>query len=92
MEAVADLQNQAASGAYLPPYLFAPIYAALGDLDAGIGAIEAAAQELSGYLEYLGLEPTLDPLRTHEQFAALLEQMRLQDFTPREVLDVRPAA
>jgi serine/threonine protein kinase/tetratricopeptide (TPR) repeat protein len=92
LEAVADLTQRAAAGAYLPPYLFAPIYAALGDVDAGYRALEAAERERSGYLEYLGLDPTLDPLRTHAQFAALLERMDLQDFTPREVLSVRPAA
>jgi tetratricopeptide (TPR) repeat protein len=92
LEAIEDLQRQVAAGTYLPPYLFAPIYSALGDTDAGIAALEAAEQERSGYLEYLGLEPSLDGLRAHPMFSVLLERGRLRDFTPEEVLAVRPAA
>jgi hypothetical protein len=53
------------------------LYAALGDANAAFEWLEQAYRERRGWLAYLKVEPTLDPLRADPRFHGLLERMRL---------------
>jgi hypothetical protein len=49
----------------------------MGDADAAFDGLEQAYRERRGWLAYLKIEPTLDPLRPDPRFQPLLERMRL---------------
>ena len=62
---------------YVSPVAFAQVYAALGELDSAFDWMERAHEERRGWLAYLNVEPTVDPLRADPRFRRLLERMRL---------------
>jgi serine/threonine protein kinase/tetratricopeptide (TPR) repeat protein len=62
---------------YVSPVALTKLYAALGDADAAFDWLERAYRERRGWLAYLKIEPTLDPLRPDPRFQRLLERMRL---------------
>ncbi|MGH9577222.1 MAG: tetratricopeptide repeat protein, partial [Terriglobales bacterium] len=63
---------------YVPPYPIAAIYAALGQKDKAFAWLERAYDERDSWMDYLGLDPRLDPLRSDPRFADLLRRMNLK--------------
>jgi TolB-like protein len=72
---------------YMPPYGFALVYVGLGMKDAAFTQLERGRLEHSAYLDYLGVDPSMDRLRSDPRFAALLRRVGLSD-----VSSVRVAA
>jgi hypothetical protein len=62
---------------YVSPVALTKLYVALGDGNAAFDWLEQAYRERRGWLTYLKIEPTLDPLRSDPRFQRLLERMRL---------------
>jgi tetratricopeptide (TPR) repeat protein len=58
-------------------FQFATMYAALGDTDRAISALERSYAEHEGFLIAIKVHPDLDPLRSDPRFAALQRKMRL---------------
>jgi hypothetical protein len=58
------------------PTLAAAALAALGDTAAAIREIERAVAERDPLVVDLAVEPRLDPLRTHPEFARILRELR----------------
>jgi tetratricopeptide (TPR) repeat protein len=71
-----ELHNRGRSG-YVSPVALTKLYAELGDADAAFEWLEQAYRDRRGWLAYLKIEPTLDPLRRDPRFQHLLERMRL---------------
>jgi tetratricopeptide (TPR) repeat protein len=91
LDGIAGLRALAQS-TYVPVYLFAVIYAELGEVDLAMAALREAEAEGSGYLDYLGLDPTLDPIRRHPAYGELLQRMNLEDHSAQGGSRGRPAA
>ena len=62
---------------YVPPYPVAVIHAALGGKDEALAQLEKAYDERDSWMDYLGLDPRLDGLRSDPRFAGLLRRMNL---------------
>jgi hypothetical protein len=62
---------------YVPSYSIAAIYAALGERDEAFAWLERAYDEHDSWMDYLGLDPRLDGLRSDARFAGLLQRMKL---------------
>ena len=62
---------------YVPSYPVAAIYVALGENEEAIAALERAYAERDTWMDYLGLDPRMDPLRPDPRFADLLRRMNL---------------
>jgi len=60
-----------------PVIFFALIYIALGDVDHGLDWLERAYAEQSAWIGYMGVDPSLDPVRSQPRFVRLLRQARL---------------
>lgn len=75
-QVLADLETLAAHR-YVPAYAFATVYAGLGDKDRAFHYLDRASAEHSAYMDYIGLEPSLDGLRDDPRFAALLQRLNL---------------
>lgn len=69
--------NDRARSQYVSPVAVTKLCAALGDANAAFDGLERAYRDRRGWLAYLKVEPTLDPLRTDPRFRHLLERMRL---------------
>ncbi len=67
---------------YVPSYPVATIYAALGDKEQAMARLERAYNERDSWMDYLGLDPRLDSLRSDTRFATLLRRMNLKAFVP----------
>jgi non-specific serine/threonine protein kinase len=66
-----------ASQRYVSPLSLAQLDAALGDRSGALSALEAAYEERSWGLAFIGLEAALDPLRKEPRFAQVVQRMRL---------------
>jgi eukaryotic-like serine/threonine-protein kinase len=73
---LADLLLRAKSG-YLPATYIASVYASLGDKDKAFKWLEKAYAARDSQLEFLGVEPFYDPLRSDPRFADLLRRIHL---------------
>ena len=62
---------------YISPYLFAIVYAGLGDKDQTFAWLDKAVQDPSSFLIWLKVEPLFDPLRADPCFQALLRRVGL---------------
>lgn len=62
---------------YVSPVALAKLYVAVGDADAAFEWLEQCYRDRRGWLAYLKVEPTLDPLRGDPRFHRLMERMRL---------------
>ena len=62
---------------YVSPYAVAVIYAALGEKEEALVRLERAYDERDSWMDYLGLDPRLDGLRSDPRFANLLRRMNL---------------
>jgi tetratricopeptide (TPR) repeat protein len=74
LRTLAKLKNLAAQR-YVPAIYFALIYTGLGDRNEAFRGMEAAVNERTEYLVYLGSEPLADPLRDDPRFADLLKEV-----------------
>jgi hypothetical protein len=71
---------------YIPRYAFATVYVGLGMRDEAFAQLRRGCLEHSAYLDYLTVEPHLDPLRTDPRFADLLRCVRRSvDVSPVKV-------
>ena len=62
---------------YVPAYYFSIIYLGLGELDQALTRLERAADERSGFIAYIKVEPMLDPLRDAARFKSLRKHVGL---------------
>jgi TolB-like protein/Tfp pilus assembly protein PilF len=60
---------------YVPSYLFALVYAGLGEKDHAFAWLEKAYEERSGALPYLKVNPSWDPLRSDPRFEGLVAKV-----------------
>jgi eukaryotic-like serine/threonine-protein kinase len=72
-----DQLSALSSQRYVPSYSVAAIYAALGQTDQAFTWLERAYDEHDSWMDYLGLDPRLDGLRSDARFADLLRRMKL---------------
>ena len=71
-----ELTLRSKSG-YLPPTYIARIYAGLGRRDEAMAWLEKAYTARDSHMEFLGVDPTFDGLRSDARFADLLRRMNL---------------
>ena len=78
-EAQAILQELSALSKqrYVPSYPIAAIYAALGQKEEAFTWLERAYDERDSWMDYLGLDPRIERLRSDPRFADLLRRMNL---------------
>ena len=69
----------------VPSYPIAVIYAGLGRTDDAIGWLEKASDERDSWMDYLGLDPRLDNLRSDPRFGDMLRRMKLQHLNLRSL-------
>ncbi len=62
---------------YVSPYMFAVVYAGLGDQDQTFAWSDKAVQDRSAFLIWLKVEPLFDPLRDDPRFQDLLRRIGL---------------
>jgi TolB-like protein/Tfp pilus assembly protein PilF len=67
---------------YVPSYPIAVIYAALGEKEEALARLERAYDEHDSWMDYLGLDPRLDSLRSDPRFVNLLRRMNLASSQP----------
>jgi tetratricopeptide (TPR) repeat protein len=70
-EAIARIEA-VAKERYVSPHLLAFPYLGLGEADRAVASLERAAEDRSGWVVYIGVEPKLDPLRSNPRFQRLL--------------------
>ncbi|MDI1242109.1 MAG: protein kinase, partial [bacterium] len=68
---------------YVSPYQTALVYCSLGDLDNAILKLQEAAEIKEAWLNWMGVDPVLDPLRTDDRFEHILEQTGYRPFFSR---------
>jgi TolB-like protein/Tfp pilus assembly protein PilF len=76
-QGILDQLNGIASQRYVPSYSVAAIHAALGQTDQAFTWLERAYEEHDSWMDYLGLDPRLDGLRSDARFADLVRRMKL---------------
>jgi hypothetical protein len=59
------------------PVAFVQLHTALGEADRAFEWLDQAIEDRRGWLAYLKVEPSLDPLRGDSRFGRLMERMRL---------------
>jgi Flp pilus assembly protein TadD len=62
---------------YVAPYPVAAIHVALGDVDEAFAWLERAYVGRDSWMDYIGLDPRLDALRSDSRFTALLQRLHL---------------
>ena len=62
---------------FISPYSIAILYTGLGDTDQAFAWLNRAYEERDNWLNYLKVEPRLDPLRSDARFADLLRRAGL---------------
>ncbi|MBI2221422.1 MAG: protein kinase [Acidobacteria bacterium] len=72
-----------AARTYVPPDDIGRIYVALGDADMAFEWLDRAVHERSGWVPWLAIDPSMDPLRTDARFAALLRRVGLKESESR---------
>jgi tetratricopeptide (TPR) repeat protein len=75
--AILKALQQKAQFAYIPSYLIATIYAALGEKDEAFKWLDRAYNERDSQITYLKLDPEMDPLRSDPRFRTLMERLKL---------------
>jgi len=73
---LARLAN-ASTSRHVSAYHVAAIHIALGDTTAALDWLERAYDEQSPWIGYLGVDPRIDPVRSHPRFKSLLRKARL---------------
>jgi serine/threonine protein kinase/tetratricopeptide (TPR) repeat protein len=62
---------------YVPPYLYAVVYAGLGKKDQAFAYLEKAYEDHSMLLAAIKVDPDIDPLRSDPRYESLLRRMGL---------------
>jgi serine/threonine-protein kinase len=75
--AVLDKLNALARQRYVASYPVAAVYAALGDKEQALARLERAYDEGDSWMDYLGVDPRLDSLRSDPRFVNLMRRMNL---------------
>jgi serine/threonine-protein kinase len=65
----------AAAARYVSPTLAARVHAGLAEVDAALDALEAAADQRSADVIWIGVSDAFDPLRGHPRFEALVRRV-----------------
>ncbi len=73
------LKNLKESKEYKSPAELAVLYAALGDREQAFALLEEAYNEHDLQLQYLGVDPAFDPLRSDPRFQNLLQRIGLMN-------------
>jgi serine/threonine protein kinase/tetratricopeptide (TPR) repeat protein len=60
------------------PYALALVYSALGDADQAIEQLRIGVESHNWFLIFLKVDPSVDELRTHEGFKAVLRTLKLE--------------
>jgi tetratricopeptide (TPR) repeat protein len=81
MRVLAKLKSRAAQR-YVPAIYIALIYTGLGDRNEAFHWMEAAVNERTEYLVYLGSDPLADPLRGDPRFLDLMKQVGITGKVP----------
>ena len=76
-EAILQRLSTLSQTTYVPSYGVAAIYAALGRKDEAFVQLEKAYDERDSWMDYLGLDPRLDALRSDPRFVDLMRRMKL---------------
>jgi len=76
-EAILRQLEELSKTTYVPSYGVAAIYAALGRKDDAFTYLEKAYDERDSWMDYLGLDPRLDGLRSDLRFGDLMRRMKL---------------
>jgi len=76
LKALAEL-HQISERRYVSPYLFAVIYAGLGDKDQAFAWLNKAVEDRSFFLIWLKVEPLFDPFRDDPRFHNLVRRVGL---------------
>jgi TolB-like protein/DNA-binding winged helix-turn-helix (wHTH) protein/tetratricopeptide (TPR) repeat protein len=74
---VLDRLKEASKHRFISPYGIALIYLGLGDKEQAFAWLDRAYDERDNWLNYLKVEPRLDPLRSDARFTALLRRVGL---------------
>ena len=76
-EALKALQKsqQIWNGEYVSPYRMATIFVALGEKDEAFKWLEKGVAEYDGQMDYIKVDPIMDPLRSDPRFHDLLRRM-----------------
>jgi hypothetical protein len=62
---------------YIPPTYPARIYVGLGERDQALAWLEKGHAARGAHMEFLGVEPDFDPLRSDPRFVDLLRRVNL---------------
>jgi len=89
MQTLEELDTIARSS-YVPPYIYAAIYATLHEKEAAFEWLEQACKVHDPGLICLNWDPQLDNLRSDSQFQVLLNRIGLKEFTPYSGLAAKP--
>jgi len=79
-ERILQQLNAISKQQYVPSYPVATIYLALGKKEEALAQLEKAYEERDAWMDYLGVDPRLDDLRSDARFVNLLRGMNLQSF------------
>ena len=74
---ILTMLQQKAHSDYVPPYLIAVIHIALGEKEEAFKWLEKAFDERDTHITYLALDPELDPVRSDQRFATLMDRLHL---------------
>jgi hypothetical protein len=69
--------KEASQRRFISPYGIAVIYVGLGDKEQAFAWLNRAYDERDNWLNYLKVEPRLDPLRSDARFTDLLRRVGL---------------
>ncbi|HSB10444.1 MAG TPA: protein kinase [Blastocatellia bacterium] len=72
-----DELNEMSQQHYVPGYIRATLYAALGNTDQALEWLEKGYEERSALMAFLKVDPALDGLRSDRRFTDLLRRVRL---------------
>ena len=87
-QAIVARLNALSRQKYVPPYPLAVLYAGLGDKKQALALLEKAYEVHDSWMDYLGVDPRLDSLRSDPRFVELLHRLRLPQ-PPGEALPPR---
>jgi len=72
---ILDQLRQRSHLAYVPPYFFSAIYAALGQKDEAFQSLENAFAQRDVFLAWLRVDAAMDPLRGDSRFTKMLRRL-----------------
>ena len=79
MKILSELQQQAASGAYVQAYTFALVYIGLDDREQALSYLDKHMANRAETASTYAVAPELDDLRSNPRFEAMLKKMNLPE-------------